>query len=65
VAHLRVPTITGVEVCTLEASSGEAPVGSSAGEDADGGQCDMASSGAWSAHSIASRTRAERRPERI
>jgi hypothetical protein len=44
-------------------SSGDAPVGSSAGEDADGGQCDSASSGVWSTHSIASWTCAERRSE--
>jgi hypothetical protein len=44
-------------------SSDDAPVGSSASEDADGGQCDSASSGVWSTHSIASRTCAERRPE--
>jgi hypothetical protein len=44
--------------------SGDAPVGSSAGEDADGGQCDSAISGVWSTHSIASQTCAERRPER-
>jgi hypothetical protein len=39
-------------------------MGSSAGEDADGGQCDSVSSGVWSTHSIASRTCAERQPER-
>jgi hypothetical protein len=43
--------------------SGDAPVGSSAGEDADGGQCDSAISGVWSTHSIAFRTCTERRPE--
>jgi hypothetical protein len=45
-------------------SSGDAPVGSSAGEDADGCQCDSASSGVWSTHSIASQTCAGRQPER-
>jgi hypothetical protein len=35
-------------------SSGDALVGSSAGEDMDGGQCDSAISGVWSTHSIAS-----------
>jgi hypothetical protein len=44
--------------------SADAPVGSSAGEDTDGGQCDSAISGVWSTHSIASRTCAERRLER-